>query len=80
MQSFQYADQMSNPRFIDRIFDDPLPPFKPAWSSREEYEARASQIVEAYPILKRLPSALPEYRPAHMENKNPVCLTAEFDP
>jgi hypothetical protein len=61
---------MSNPRYIDRIFGDLLPPFKPAWSSKEEFEARAAQIVETYPVLKGLPSALPGYRPAHLANKN----------
>lgn len=63
MIPFLYADQESNDRWLDRIAEDPLPAFKPAWSSREEFEARAAQIVEAYPALKTLPSALPGFRP-----------------
>src|SRR5438270_10859979 len=63
IQPFQYADQMSNPRYIDRITEDSLPPFKPAWSSREEFEERAAQIVEFYPVLKQLGSALPGFQP-----------------
>src|SRR5262249_62353973 len=62
IQPFQYADQMSNPRYMDRIFDDPLPPFKPAWSSKAEFEARASEIVNVYPELKQLGSALPGFQ------------------
>jgi hypothetical protein len=63
MQSFQYAEQQSNPRYIDRIMEDPLPPFRPAWSSREEFEVRASEIVVAFPELKQLRSALPHFQP-----------------
>jgi hypothetical protein len=63
MQSFQYAEQQSNPRYIDRITDDPLPPFQPAWSSREAFHARASEIVGAYPELNQLGSALPGFQP-----------------
>ena len=70
MIPFLYADQVSNPRWLDRITEDPFPPFKPAWSSREEFEAQAKQIVEAYPDLKGLPSALPGYHPTHVENTN----------
>jgi hypothetical protein len=63
MQSFQYAEQQSNPRYIDRITEDPLPAFRPAWSSREEFHARASEIVAVYPELKQLGSALPGFQP-----------------
>jgi hypothetical protein len=63
MQSFQYAEQQSNPRYIDRIVDDPLPPFRPAWSTREEFNARASEIVAIFPELKQLGSALPDFQP-----------------
>jgi hypothetical protein len=65
MIPFLYADQESNDRWLERITEDPLPPFKPAWPSREEFEARAAQLVEAYPALKGLPSALPGFRPGH---------------
>jgi hypothetical protein len=60
---FLYVDQESNDRWLERVSEDPLPPFRPAWSSKEEFEARAAQIVEAYPVLKGLPSALPGFRP-----------------
>lgn len=63
MQSFQYAEQQSNPRYIDRIMEDPLPPFQPAWSSREEFDARASEIVAVFPELRQLRSALPDFQP-----------------
>ena len=63
MQSFQYAEQQTNPRYIDRIIEDPLPLFRPAWNSREEFNARASEIVDAFPELKQLGSALPNFRP-----------------
>ena len=63
MQSFQYAEQQSSPGYIDRIMEDPLPPFRPAWSSREEFNARASEIVAVFPELKQLRSALPDFQP-----------------
>ena len=63
MQTFQYAEQRSNPRYIDRITEDTLPPFRPAWSSREEFHARASEIVAVFPELKTLGSALPDFHP-----------------
>jgi len=63
MQCFQYAEQQSNPRYIDRITDDPLPPFRPGWSSPEEFKARASEIVAVFPELKQLGSALPDFQP-----------------
>jgi hypothetical protein len=63
MQSFQYAEQQSNPRYIDRITEDPLPAFRPAWSSREEFNARACEIVSVFPELKELGSALPDFQP-----------------
>jgi hypothetical protein len=67
MQPFQYAEQCANEDYINWITDAPLPSFQPAWSSREEFEARAAEIVEAYPVLKTLPSALPGYHPEHYE-------------
>src|SRR5215831_10307966 len=51
MIPFLYVDQETNPRWLDRITEDPFPPFKPAWSSKEEFEARAAQIVESYPVI-----------------------------
>ncbi len=63
IQPFQYADQMSNPRYLDRITEDPLPPFRPAWASREEFNIRAAETVDAYPELKQLGSALPGFEP-----------------
>jgi hypothetical protein len=55
--------QQSNPRYIDRIMEDPLPPFRSAWSSREEFNARASEIVAVFPELEQLGSALPDFQP-----------------
>jgi len=65
MQPFQYAEQRSNDDYISWITDSPLPPFKPAWSSKEEFETRAAEILEIYPEMKGLGSALPGYRPEH---------------
>jgi hypothetical protein len=64
MQSFQYAEQQSNLRYIDRITEDALPPFRSGWSSREQFNARVSEIVAVFPELKQLGSALPEYQPS----------------
>lgn len=64
MQSFQYAEQQSNPRYIDKIMEDPLPSFRSAWSSREEFNARATEIVAAFPELNQLASALHEFQPS----------------
>ncbi len=69
MQPFQYAEQCSNDDYINWITDVPLPPFKPAWSSKEEFETRAAEILEIYPEMKSLGSALPGYHPAHMAKK-----------
>jgi hypothetical protein len=66
MQPFQYAEQRDNDDYMSWITDSPLPPFKPAWSSREEFEARATQILEIYPEMKSLGSALPGYQPTRI--------------
>lgn len=63
MQCFQYAEQRSDPRYIDRITEDPLPPFRSAWSSRDEFAVRASEIVAVFPELKQLGSTLPGFQP-----------------
>ena len=63
MQAFQYAEQQSNPRYIDRITEDPLPPFRPAWASREEFHVRASEIAAVFQELKQLSSAHPDFQP-----------------
>lgn len=63
MQPFQYAGQCANEDYVDRITDAPRPPFRRVWSSREEFEARAAEIVEIYPVFKSMPSALPGYAP-----------------
>jgi hypothetical protein len=63
MQSFQHAEQQSNPRYIDRIIDDPLPPFRPTWRSRDEFNARAFEILAVFPELKQLGSARPDFQP-----------------
>jgi hypothetical protein len=63
IQPFQYAEQRDNDDYISWITDSPLPPFKPAWSSREEFEGRAAQILEIYREMKSLGSALPGYHP-----------------
>jgi hypothetical protein len=70
MIPFLYADQETNPRWLDRLTEDPFPPFKPAWSSKEEFEARAWAALEAYPQLRSLGSALPGFRPTHVANTN----------
>lgn len=66
MIPFLYVDQESNPRWLDRLTEDPFPPFRPAWSSKEEFEVRATQILEIYPEMKSLGSALPGYQPTRI--------------
>ncbi len=70
MQPFQLAAQRTLPDYIAWLSEPPFPPFMPAWSSKEEFEARAWEALEAYPEMKSLGSALPGYRPAHMQNNN----------
>ena len=60
---FLYFDQEHNPRWLDRVYEEPLPPFRPPWSSKEEFVARAGLILEAYPELKKQPYTLPDYQP-----------------
>jgi hypothetical protein len=81
MIPFLYVDQETNPRWLDRITEDPFPSFKPAWSSRKEFEARAAQIVEVYPVLKTLPSALPGFNPSkyHPDDHGPETPTRGLD-
>jgi hypothetical protein len=69
---FLYFDQENNPRWLDRISEDPLPPFRPAWSSDEEFENRARMILEVYPKLKNQPYALPGFRPTHLNDAAPL--------
>jgi hypothetical protein len=63
MQAFEYAEQESNEDFISSITAAALPPFKPAWSSKEEFEARVFEILEIYPKMKKLGSAIPGFSP-----------------
>ena len=63
MQPFQLAAQRSIPDWPSWLSEPPPLPFEPAWSSREEFEARAREALEAYPEMKGLGSALPGYRP-----------------
>jgi hypothetical protein len=65
MQPFQLAAQRSIPDWYTWLSEDPPVPFQPAWSSKEEFEARAWEALEAYPEMKGLGSALPGYRPEH---------------
>ena len=70
MQPFQLAAQRSIHDWYAWLSEPPPAPFQPAWSSKEEFEARAWQALESYPEMKALGSALPGYRPAHLENTN----------
>jgi hypothetical protein len=63
MQAFEYAEQESNEEFISWITDVPLRPFKPAWSSKEEFEARVFEILEIYPKIRQIGSAVPGIAP-----------------
>jgi hypothetical protein len=60
-----YHDQETNPRWLDRLDEDPSPPFQPAWASKKEVEARVWSVLEIYPKLKEQPFVLPGYRPEH---------------
>jgi hypothetical protein len=61
MQSFEYAEEESNEDFIRWITDAPLPPFKPAWSSKAQFETRVFEILAIYPQLKKTGSAIPGF-------------------
>jgi len=63
MQPFQLAAQRSILDWHTWLSEPPPAPFEPAWSSREEFEARAWDALESYPETKGLGSALPGYRP-----------------
>jgi hypothetical protein len=65
LQPFQLAAQRAIPDWHTWLSEPPPLPFKPAWSSKEEFEARAWEALEAYPEMKGLGSALPGYRPEH---------------
>jgi hypothetical protein len=56
VQAFEYAEQVSREDFINWITEVPLPPFRPAWFSSEEFEARAAEILEinpkAHPVFR----------------------------
>jgi hypothetical protein len=64
-----YSDQETSPRWLDRLYEDPAPPFQSPWSSREEFEARVWEALEAYPRLKNQPYALPGFRSAHSHHE-----------
>lgn len=72
MQPFQLAAQRSIPDWYTWLSEAPPMPFEPAWSSREEFEARAREALEAYPEMKRLGTALPGYRPEYDLGRLPV--------
>jgi hypothetical protein len=57
-----YHDQETNPRWLDRLDEDPIPAFQSPWSSREEFEARVWEALEAYPKLKEQPYVIPGYQ------------------
>jgi hypothetical protein len=67
MQPFQLAAQNLVPDWGTWLSEPPPAPFRPAWSSKEEFEARAWDALEAFPDMKRLGSALPGYRPEHYQ-------------
>ncbi len=72
-----YHEQETNPRWLDRLYEDPAPPFQPPWSSREEFEARVWEALEAHPKLKNQPYALPGFRPTHSHHE---AVSATKDP
>ena len=57
MQPFQLAAQRSIDDWHTWLSEAPPAPFKPAWSSKEEFEARAWEALESYPEMKGLGSA-----------------------
>lgn len=63
MQPFQLAAQRSVPDWPSWLSEAPPLPFRPAWDSKAEFEARAREALETYPEMKSLGSALPGYRP-----------------
>jgi hypothetical protein len=65
MQPFQLAAQHSIPGWHTWLSEPPPTPFRPAWTSKEEFEARAWEALESYPEMKGLGSALPGYHPQH---------------
>jgi len=65
MQPFQLAAQRSIADWDTWLSEPPPAPFRPAWSSKEEFEARAREALDTYPEMKGLGSALPGFRPEH---------------
>ena len=59
MIAFQDWAERHDPKFLDRILNDPLPPFQLPWDSREELAARVGEIMDVYPDLKGWTSAQP---------------------
>ena len=54
MQPFQFAAQRSILDWHTWLSEPPPAPFEPAWSSKEEFEARAWTALEAYPEMRCL--------------------------
>jgi hypothetical protein len=63
MLPFQLAAQRSILTWYTWLSEPPPAPFRAAWSSKEELEARAWEALGSYPEMKGLPSALPGFRP-----------------
>jgi hypothetical protein len=58
----------------DVEYDNPLPPFKPAWVDKDEFNERLMKFLRAYPELKADPTALPNYAPEGYEEKRTAWL------
>jgi len=55
--------------WYDVEYDNPLPPFKPAWVDKDEFNERLKKFLRAYPEFNEDPTALPNYAPDGYEEK-----------
>jgi hypothetical protein len=66
LRPFLYAAEQPSPiqkSHYSVTHINPLPPFRPAWFTKEHFEARANEALEFYPDLKNDPTAVPGYNP-----------------
>jgi hypothetical protein len=69
-----YSAQHPPGHWHDVEYDNPLPPFKPAWVDKDEFNERLKKFLRAYPAFKEDPTALPDYAPEGYEEKRTAWL------
>jgi hypothetical protein len=58
----------------DVEYDNPLPPFKPAWVDKDEFNERLKKFLRAYPEFNNDVTALPNYAPEGYEERRSAWL------